>query len=70
MSDLQKLDNIGKRGGDIKAFVLSSNFIEARTGKDGWGFVKIAIDNASVPRMFNDELSKEEWEKERESNKT
>jgi rubrerythrin len=76
MSDLLKLENIRKRNGDIRAFPVSSNMIEAKTRKDGWGYIKIAINNQSVFDMFADKLtgilylvSNEEWEKEKESYK-
>lgn len=72
MSDLQKLDNIGKRNGDIKAFAVNTNMVSANKGKDPWGNITIAIDNESVHRLMNDELvglliftTREEWEKEK-----
>lgn len=71
MSDLLKLENIRLRNGDIKAFPVSSNMIESYTGKQGWGHIKIAIDNASVGNLLLGNVtcilylvSKEEWEKE------
>ena len=71
MSDLQKLDNIGKRNGDIKAFATNTNIVSANTGKDNYGNITIAIDNESVHRLMNDELvglliltTREEWERE------
>jgi hypothetical protein len=73
MSDLIKLNNIVKRNGDIKCFTLGNNFVQMRTGKDGWGLLTLAIDNESVLRMERDELigvlyivSKDEWKKESE----
>lgn len=71
VSDLQKLDNIGKRNGNIKAFTISSNMISANTGKDNWGKIEIAIDNESVFNLFDNRLvgvlyltTMEEWKKE------
>lgn len=73
MSDLIKLDAISKRNGDIKSFPVSSNFISSKSGKDGWGEIAIAIDNASVQNLFMGNaigilyiVSKDEWEKESE----
>lgn len=71
-SDLQKLDSIVKRNGDIKAFPLASNLISSKgVGKSGWGEVTVAVDTGSVQKLFSDEaigvlyiVSKEEWEKE------
>ena len=72
MSDLIKLDNISKRNGDIRACPIPGNLKSTHTGKDGWGEVTIAIDNATVSRLNNDDLfgilclvSREEWEKEK-----
>lgn len=73
MSDLIKLENIRKRNGDIRAFATSTNMIEAKSGKDGWGHIKIAINNQSVHELFNDDLigilyliHRDEWNKESE----
>jgi hypothetical protein len=55
MSDLLKLENIRKRSGDIKAFPIPSNLIEMNTGKNGWGYIKIAVDNSSITEcVIND----------------
>ena len=51
MSDLLKLEAIRKRNGDIKAFPIAHNFISADTGKNGWGNVKIAVDNETIIQM-------------------
>jgi hypothetical protein len=71
MSDLLKLENIRLRNGDVKAFTLNTNLMEAHTGKNGWGYVKIAIDNNSVTRLALDQLvgilyliGIDEWDKE------
>lgn len=56
MSDLLKLENIRKKNGHIKAFTIGTNMIQANTGKNGWGYVKIAIDNASVVELATDRL--------------
>lgn len=75
MNDFVKLGNIAKRNGDIKAFNASTNFISSKSGKNGWGEITIAIDNASVQNLFMDNaigilyiVSKDEWKKESESN--
>lgn len=52
MSDLIKLNNIVAKNGDIKAFPISSNMIEAQTGKNGWGYVKIAVNNESINKIL------------------
>lgn len=71
MSDLLKLENIRLRDGDIKAFPISHNLIEANTGKNGWGYVKIAVDNNSIGGLVLEQLTGilylvniEEWRKE------
>jgi hypothetical protein len=73
VSDLLKLENIRKRDGDIRGFPVPVNMMEAQTGRKGWGWIKIAINNESVQDLFADKLtgilylvSNEEWEKERE----
>lgn len=70
-TDLIKLDNIQRRNGNIKAFILPNNFIGANTGKDGWGRITIAVDNATVADFFSDSVigvlyvvGREEWAKE------
>ena len=73
MSDLLKLNNIVQRNGDIKAFPILSNLIEIRlNGKGAWGQVTVAVDNATVKKIENNEaigmlyvFSREEWEKEK-----
>lgn len=74
MSDLQKLENISNRNGDIKAFPLTTNLKSGNTGKDGWGELKIAVDNATVINFTNNKvigvlyvIGREEWEKEGDS---
>jgi hypothetical protein len=57
MSDLKALENIRIKNGDIRAFPISSNMIEANTGKDGWGHIKIAINNQSVGELFTEKLT-------------
>jgi hypothetical protein len=34
------------------AFMSPDNFLEARTGKDGWGFVKMAVNNDTITKLF------------------
>lgn len=70
-TDLIKLDNIQRRNGNIKAFILPNNFVEANTGKDGWGRLTVAVDNATVADFFSDSVigvlyvvSREDWAKE------
>ena len=70
-TDLIKLDNIQRRNGNIKAFILPNNFMGANTGKDGWGMLTVAVDNATVADFFSDSVigvlyvvSREEWAKE------
>jgi hypothetical protein len=72
VTDLLKLNNIVKRNGDIKAFPLQTNMIEAHTGKNGWGRLIIAIDNNSIVRMLDNQIigvlfvfGKDEWEAEK-----
>jgi hypothetical protein len=76
MSDLNMLDNIRLRNGDIKAFVLQSNLISANTGKNNWGNIKIAVYNATIYSLFQDDIvgvlyitTKREWEAEKEAEK-
>lgn len=76
MSDFIKLKNIADRNGDIVSFNLSSNLKSAKTGKDGWGEVVIAVDNKTITEMaVRDKyigvlylVSKEDWEKETKNN--
>lgn len=74
MSDLLKLENIRLRDGDIKAFPISHNLIEANTGKNGWGYIKIAVDNNSIGGLALEQLTGilylvgiDEWKKEAET---
>jgi hypothetical protein len=72
MSDLLKLENIRKRNGDIKAYPITSNIISTETGKNGWGNVQIAVDNATISEMIINGkytgilylVSNDEWKKE------
>jgi hypothetical protein len=71
MSDFDKLNNIVKRNGDIKAFPLSSNLKSAKHGKNAWGEVSIAIDSQSVERIWANDVvgilyivGKDEWDSE------
>lgn len=73
MSDLLTLEAIRKRNGDIKAFPIAHNFISADTGKNGWGNVKIAVDNATIIEMGVNQkytgilylVSNDEWQAEK-----
>ena len=38
-------------GNHLKAFMSPDNFIEAKTGNNGWGFVKMAVDNQTIIDM-------------------
>jgi hypothetical protein len=72
MSDFLKLKNIADRNGDINSYNLSTNLKSAKTGKDGWGEVSIAVDNYRIMDIATTNkyigvlylISKEEWEKE------
>ena len=35
----------------------SGNFISARTGKDGWGEVRMAVDNDTIMRLESENLN-------------
>lgn len=45
---LKKMADENSQG--IKAYT-GGNFMEAKTGKDGWGFVKMAVDNKTIAEM-------------------
>jgi hypothetical protein len=51
-------DVIGKmfendpKGEHAVAFISPDNFLEAKSGKDGWGFVKMAVNNDTVFKML------------------
>ncbi len=47
---LSKLANHGKKD-SVFAFPLSTNFKCARTGKDGWGEITIAVSNHVVANI-------------------
>lgn len=36
----------------FKMFPGDTNFIEAKTGKDGWGKVVMAVDNGTIEELF------------------
>jgi hypothetical protein len=38
----------------FKMFPGDTNFIEAKSGKDGWGKVIMAIDNGTIEELFLD----------------
>lgn len=49
------LDEMCKRDPDgkhIVAFMSPDNFIEAKSGKNGWGFVKMAVNNETINKLF------------------
>ena len=37
-----------------RAYIAPDNFIEAKTGKQGWGFVKMAVDNKTIIELFTE----------------
>ncbi len=45
---LSKMCEQDQTGEFLKAFTAPSNFMEAKTGKQGWGFIKMAVDNQTV----------------------
>ena len=45
LSEMCDQDQTGKFQ---KAFTAPNNFMGANTGKDGWGFIKMAVDNQTV----------------------
>ena len=50
------LDEMCKRdtGGEhIVSFMSPDNFIEARTGRSGWGFIKMAVNNDTIHNMLH-----------------
>lgn len=70
MNDFEKLNEIAKGNGGIKMFPLPGNLISANTGKENWGRVTVAVDNASIGDVLKDDvigvlylIKKDEWEK-------
>ncbi|NLI28293.1 MAG: hypothetical protein GX413_13095 [Acetobacter sp.] len=41
------------KGEHIVSFMSPDNFLEAKTGKDGWGFVKMAVNNDTIIRLMH-----------------
>ena len=65
-----RLEEIRKKDGDIKAFVLSTNMKSVKHGKGVWGDITIAIDAESVEKIMRNEVvgvlylvGKEDWSK-------
>jgi hypothetical protein len=71
MSDLQRLNSIASRNGDIAVAPLT-NMEESMIRKGGWGYIKIAVSNEWVQRLLSHPeniigglylTTKEEWER-------
>ncbi len=45
---LKKMCEQDQEGKYTKAYTGNTNFMDAQTGKDGWGFVKMAVDNKTI----------------------
>jgi hypothetical protein len=45
---LKKMCEQDQEGKYTKAYAGNTNFMDAQTGKDGWGYVKMAVDNKTI----------------------
>ncbi|MHB8961994.1 MAG: hypothetical protein ACYC5K_02455 [Saccharofermentanales bacterium] len=51
ISALLVLNEMGTQNDDVLAFPLNTNFKYARTGKDGWGEITIAVANHVIANI-------------------
>jgi len=51
-SVLDEMCNVDPIGEYLVMFTSPYNFLEAKTGKDGWGFVKMAVNNETIQKLF------------------
>jgi len=49
---LDKMFESEPLGKYVVAFRSPDNFIEAKSGKDGWGWIKMAVNNDTITKMF------------------
>jgi hypothetical protein len=49
---LNEMCNQDPNGEYLRAFMSPDNFIEAKQGKGGWGWIKMAVDNTTMFRML------------------
>lgn len=49
---LDKMFESDPTGQYAVAFMSPDNFIEAKSGKDGWGWIKMAVNNDTINKMF------------------
>ena len=52
MNNFDVLKRMSMENKDIKGFAVSDNLVSAEIGKDGWGKITIAVDNATVQRII------------------
>lgn len=50
---LNEMCNRDTKGEYIVSFMSPDNFLEAKTGKAGWGFVKMAVNNDTIIKMLH-----------------
>lgn len=50
---LDEMCNRDTKGETIVSFMSPDNFLEAKTGRDGWGFVKMAVNNETIHKLFH-----------------
>ena len=50
---LDEMCNRDPKGETIVSFMSPDNFIEAKTGKGGWGFVKMAVNNETILKLLH-----------------
>lgn len=56
MSNFDVLEIMSNRNLDIKSFPVMNNLMNARTGKDGWGAITVAVDNGTAARIMRGDL--------------
>jgi len=49
---LSKMCEQDQTGEFQRAYMAPDNFIEAKTGKQGWGFIKMAVDNKTILELM------------------
>jgi hypothetical protein len=50
---LDEMCNKDPNGEYIVMFMSPDNFMEAKTGRGGWGFVKMAVNNETIQKLFH-----------------
>ena len=55
---LEEMTHQDPSGEYLRVFMSPDNFIEAKSGSDGWGWIKMAVNNDTIIRMAQGQIFK------------